>query len=78
MAANIINERRGWVQSEEIGIRHRQEISDSCMEILRTMDEFSWQRYEMELVKRGYKVHLQEKRRWRNLWLFYQAWQLHL
>ena len=56
MAANIINERRGWVQSEEIG-----EISDSCMEILRTMDEFSWQRYEMELVKRGYKVHLQEK-----------------
>ena len=61
MAANIINERRGWVQSEEIGIRHRQEISDSCIEILRTMDEFSWQRYEMELVKRGYKVHLQEK-----------------
>ena len=61
MAANIINERRGWVQSEEIGIRHRQEISGSCMEILRTMDEFSWQRYEMELVKRGYKVHLQEK-----------------
>ena len=61
MAANIINEKRGWVQSEEIGIRHRQEISDSCMEILCTMDEFSWQRYEMELVKRGYKVHLQEK-----------------
>ena len=62
MAANIINERRGWVQSEEIGIRHRQEISDSCMEILRTMDNFSWQRYETELVKRGYKVHLQEKK----------------
>ena len=61
MAANIINEKRGWVQSEEIGIRHRQEISNCCMEILRTMDEFSWQRYEMELVKRGYKVHLQEK-----------------
>ena len=61
MAANIINERRGWVQSEKIGIQHRQEVSDNCMEILRTMDEFSWQRYEMELVKRGYKVHLQEK-----------------
>ena len=62
MAANIINERRGWVQSEEIGIRHRSEISESCMEILRTMDNFSWQRYETELVKRGYKVHLQEKK----------------
>lgn len=61
MAANIINKKRGWVQSEEIGIRHRQEISDCCMEILRTMDKFSWQNYETCLVKRGYKVHLQEK-----------------
>lgn len=60
MAANIINEKRGWVQSEEIGIRHRQEISDCCMEILRTIDKFSWQQYEMELTKRGYKVHIQE------------------
>lgn len=61
MAANIINQRRGWVQSEEIGTRHRQEISDNCMEILRTMDKFTWQQYEAELVKQGYKVHLQEK-----------------
>ena len=61
MAANIINERRGWMQSEEIGIRHRQEISVCCMEILRKMDKFSWKQYEAELTKRGYKVHLQEK-----------------
>lgn len=61
MAAIIINERRGWMQSEEIGIRHRQEISVCCMEILRKMDKFSWKQYEAELTKRGYKVHLQEK-----------------
>lgn len=61
MAANIINERRGWMQSEEIGIRHRQEISVCCMEILRKMDKFSWKQYEAELTKQGYKVHLQEK-----------------
>ena len=61
MAANIINERRGWMQSEEMGIRHRQEISVCCMEILRKMDKFSWKQYEAELTKRGYKVHLQEK-----------------
>lgn len=60
MAANIISERRGWVQSEEIGIRHRKEITDCCMEILRTMDKFDWQKYETELTKRGYKVHIQE------------------
>lgn len=60
MAANIINEKRGWVQSKEIGIRHRQEISNCCMEILRAMDKFSWRQYAMELTKRGYKVHIQE------------------
>ena len=60
MAANIINEKRGWVQSEEIGIQHRQEITNYCMKILREMDKFSWQQYAMELTKRGYKVHLQE------------------
>ena len=59
MAANIINEKRGWVQSKDIGIRHRQEISDCYMEILRAMNKFSWQQYELELTKRGYKVHLQ-------------------
>ncbi len=51
MAANIINERYGWMQAEEIGIRHKQEVSDCCMEILRKMDKFSWERYEAELVK---------------------------
>lgn len=60
MAANIFNEKRGWVQSKDIGIRHRQEISNCCMEILRAMDKFSWRQYEMELTKRGYKVHIQE------------------
>ena len=60
MAANIINKKRSWVQSKGIGIRHRQEISNCCMEILRTMDKFSWRQYEMELTKRGYKVHIQE------------------
>jgi len=60
MAANIINEKRRWVQSKEIGIRHRQEISNCCMEILHAMDKFSWRQYKIELTKRGYKVHIQE------------------
>lgn len=62
MAANIINERYGWMQAEEIGIRHKQEVSDCCMEILRKMDKFSWERYEAELVKHGYGVHIQKMR----------------
>ena len=62
-AANIINKRRGWIQSEDISENHKKEISDCCMEILCSMEEFSWQRYKTELIKRGYGVHLQEKDR---------------
>ncbi|MFQ9295545.1 MAG: relaxase/mobilization nuclease domain-containing protein [Bacteroides fragilis] len=60
-AANIINEQRGWIQSEDISEHHKKEVSDCCMEILRSMEEFSWQRYKTELIKRDYGVHLQEK-----------------
>lgn len=60
-AANIINERRGWIQSENISEHHKKEISDCCMVILRSMKEFSWQQYKTELIKRGYVVHQQEK-----------------
>ena len=59
-AANIINERRGWVQSEEIGKRHRQEVSDALMNILRGMDKFSWKSFEMEVRKKGYGIHIQQ------------------
>ena len=59
-AANIINERRGWVQSEEIGKRHRQEVSDALMNILRGMDRFSWKAYETEVRRLGYGIHIQQ------------------
>ena len=59
-AANIINERRGWVQSAEIGQRHRQEVSDALMGILRSMDKFSWKAFEMEVIKKGYGIHIQQ------------------
>lgn len=59
-AANIINERRGWVQSEEIGKRHRQEVGDALIGILRGMDKFSWKSFEMEVRKKGYGIHIQQ------------------
>ena len=56
MAANIINERYGWVQSEDIGFRHRKEVTDCCMDVLRSMKKFDWDSYESELRKHGYGV----------------------
>ncbi len=59
-AANIINGRRGWVQSAEIGQRHRLEVSDALIGILRGMDKFSWKSFEIEVRKKGYGIHIQQ------------------
>ena len=59
-AAYIINERRGWVQPEDIYERRRQEIADTCMDVLRSLTKFSWAGYEGELKSHGYGIHLQK------------------
>lgn len=59
MAANIINEKRGWVQSEDISSRHRKEVTDCCMDVLRSMKEFDWDSYESGLREHGYGVKIQ-------------------
>ena len=59
-AAYIINERRGWVQSEDIYEKRRQEIADICMDVLRSLPEFSWSGYEAGLKAHGYGIHIQE------------------
>ena len=59
-AAYIINERRGWVQPEDIYERRRQEIADTCMDVLRSLPKFSWSGYEAGLKAHGYGIHLQE------------------
>ena len=59
-AAYIINERRGWVQPEDIYERRRQEIADTCMDELRSLPKFSWSGYEAGLKAHGYGIHLQK------------------
>lgn len=59
-AAYIINERRGWVQPEDIYEKRRQEITDTCMDVLRSLPKFSWAGYAAGLKEYGYGIHLQE------------------
>ena len=59
-AAYIINERRGWVQPEDIYERRRQEIADTCMDVLRSLPKFSWSGYEAGLKAHDYGLHLQK------------------
>ena len=58
-AAQAINQRHSWKDPMEIREEHLQQITDDCMDILKSLPRFDWMDYETMLTKRGYKVKLQ-------------------
>ena len=60
VAANNITKRRGWVQASDISMQNKQEITNACMDALRSMDRFDWNDYVERLKQRGYDVLLQK------------------
>jgi len=58
-AAHAINLRHGWKAPMEIRDEHLQQITDDCMDILKSLPRFDWADYEALLTKRGYKVKIQ-------------------
>ena len=55
-AAQAINQRHGWKDPMEIREEHLQQITNDCMDILKSLPRFDWTDYETMLTKRGYKV----------------------
>lgn len=55
MAANILNERRGWKQSMEIGREHRAKLKAICMDTLREMPRWDWDDYFARLERKGFE-----------------------
>ena len=58
-AAQAINLCHGWKDPMQIREEHLQQITDDCMDILKSLPRFDWMDYETMLTKRGYKVKLQ-------------------
>ena len=58
MAANIINEQRGWVQSMNKREWNIDEITNACIEALKEMDSFDFNTYEAKLKAKGYGVNV--------------------
>lgn len=58
--ANNIAKRRGWVQASDISMQNKQEITNACMDALRSMDRFDWNDYVERLKQKGYDVLLQK------------------
>ena len=59
-AANNITKRRGWVQASDISMQNKQEITNACMDALRSMDRFDWSDYVERLKQSSYDVMLQK------------------
>ena len=55
-AACVINERRGWVQPEEIHKERAVLVTQDCIAALKELDSFDWDVYKQKLEGKGYKV----------------------
>ena len=55
-AAYVINERRGWVQPEEIHKERAVLVTQDCIAALKELDTFYWDVYKQKLEAKGYKV----------------------
>ena len=57
-AANIINEKRGWLQSVQRRSENIQQISEDCIAILKAMPKFDWATYCQMVNAKGYDIKL--------------------
>ena len=59
-AANILNEKYGWVQSMQRREENIKQISDDCLAALKEMPHFDWNTYCRMLRNKGYNIQLKK------------------
>ena len=59
-AANILNEKYGWVQSMQRREENIKQISDDCLAALKEMSHFDWNSYCRMLRNKGYDIQLKK------------------
>ena len=59
-AANILNEKYGWVQSMQRREENIKQISDDCLTSLKEMPHFNWNTYCRMLRNKGYDIQLKK------------------
>ena len=58
LAANAVNEKRGWVQSQKIHEDHLDKSYEDAIQSLKEMPEFDWNIYKRKMEEKGYKMPL--------------------
>ena len=59
-AANILNEKYGWVESMQRREENIKQISDDCLAALKEMSHFDWNTYCRMLRNKGYDIQLKK------------------
>lgn len=59
-AANILNEKYGWVQSMQRREENIKQISNDCLTALKEMPHFDWNSYYRMLRNKGYDIQLKK------------------
>jgi hypothetical protein len=58
MAAQTVNQRHGWKDAMDIRQERIAEVTDACMDALRSMPFFDWYEYADRLKAKGYDIEL--------------------
>lgn len=58
MAAQAVNQRHGWKDAMDIRKERIAEVTNACMDVLRSMSAFDWNVYASRLRTKGYDIEL--------------------
>ena len=62
-AAKRVAKKRGWTTAAQIRISNVHQVNRDCMDILKSMQSWSWEEYKNALIRKGYTVHEREDKK---------------
>ena len=62
-AAEMIARQRGWTTAQHIHETNIPKVSADCMEVLRELDNWSWDGYQERLAAKGYELYLRKDKK---------------
>ena len=62
-AAERVAKKRGWTTAAQIRISNVHQVNRDCMDILKSMQSWSWEEYKNTLIRKGYTVHEREDKK---------------
>ena len=62
-AAERVAKKRGWTTAAQVRNSNVHQVNRDCMDILKSMQSWSWEEYKNALIRKGYTVHEREDKK---------------